>query len=75
MPAARKLENQVLAFGSFKLTELALFLERFYYPEHDRLCRLEASLARRQLAGEVLPAPAMAEAVAAVKAYADLCFG
>lgn len=74
-PAARKLENQVLAYGAFKLVELALFLERYYFPEHDRLCRLEAGLAWRQLAGENLPPSAMTQAVAAVEAHADFCFG
>ena len=74
-PAARKLENQVLAYWAFKLVELALFLERYYFPEHDRLCRLEAGLAWRQLAGENLPPSAMTQAVAAVEAHADFCFG
>jgi hypothetical protein len=75
IPAARKLENQVLGYGSFKLVELTLFLERYYFPEHDRLCRLEAALASRQLAGETIPEDSMAQSVAAVKAYADFCFG
>ncbi len=75
MPAARKLENQVLAFGPFKLVELALFLERYYYPEHDRLCQIEAQLAWRSLAGETLPPDAMLQAVQSVQHYALRCFG
>jgi hypothetical protein len=78
MPAVypkRKRGSQLLAFGPFKLVELGLFLERHYFPEHDRLCQLEARLAWRLLAGEDLPPSAVQQAVQAVQQYAARCFG
>lgn len=73
-PPGAKLDTRLIAFGPFEQVELAHFLERHYYPEHDRLCRLEADLAARRLAGEALPDEAMRQAVMAVEDYARACF-
>ena len=41
-----------LVVGPFRLTRLAYFLLREFYPEHDELCRIEGEIMRRGLAGE-----------------------
>ncbi len=74
IPPGSKLDNRMMAFGPFEQVELALFLERAYFPEHDRLCQLEAGLAYRQLAGENFPAGWMSQAVNAVEGYTRDCF-
>ena len=74
-PAARQPQDEILAFGPFKQVELALFLERYVFPEHDRLCRLEAGLAWRRLAGEDLPPAAVRQAAEEVKTCMRRCFG
>lgn len=63
------------AYGPFELVDLALFLDRHYYPLHDALCRNEAELGRRLLAGDPLPAGAMARVRAELAALEQECWG
>lgn len=63
-PPGHPARQRFQAFGPYELVDLAIFLDHHYFPMHDALCREEAGLARRALAGEALPAGAM-EAVAA----------
>ena len=41
-----------LVVGPFRLTRIAYFLLREFYPEHDELCRVEGEIMRRAIAGE-----------------------
>ncbi len=41
-----------LVVGPFRLTRLAYFLLREFYPEHNELCRIEGEIMRRAIAGE-----------------------
>ena len=46
--------RQMAAHGSFELVDYAYWLEERFFPAHDRLCREEAALAYKVLAGEAL---------------------
>ncbi|MHB0857673.1 MAG: PHP domain-containing protein [Anaerolineae bacterium] len=52
-PSRHDVEPRLLACGPYEQMDMALYLDRHYYPLHDDLCRREAGLARRILAGDV----------------------
>lgn len=74
-PPGQRVRPRFQAFGPFELVDLALFLDRHYFPEHDALCREEAALARRALAGDHLPAGSMARSAARLEALYRECWG
>lgn len=74
-PPAQRARPRFQAFGPFELVDLAIFLDRHYFPRHDALCRQDAELARRVLAGDVLPAGTMAEVAGELEALYRECWG
>jgi hypothetical protein len=58
-PPGQEVLPRLLPFGSFDLADLTLFLDKVYFPDHDRLCREQAVLGKRILAGDQLPEGAM----------------
>ncbi|HEY9078378.1 MAG TPA: CehA/McbA family metallohydrolase [Anaerolineaceae bacterium] len=54
-PAGSIMKPRMLAFGDFEQVELALFLDQYFFPAHDVICREESSLARRLSVGEPIP--------------------
>jgi hypothetical protein len=41
-----------MAFGPLEMVDLAIFLDRKYFPHHNELCCREVELVRRRLSGE-----------------------
>ncbi len=74
-PPAQRARPRFQAFGPFELVDLAIFLDRHYFPQHDALCREEAELGRRVLAGDVLPEGAMAGVAAELEQLYRECWG
>jgi len=73
-PPGQPARPRLQAFGPFDLVDLAIFLDRHYFPLHDALCREEAELGRRALAGEALPEATMAEVAARLAALQTECW-
>lgn len=44
--------SEVMPFGSFRLLKYVLFLLKYFFPQHDRLCRQQGELLLRALQGE-----------------------
>lgn len=63
------------AFGPYELVDLALFLDRHYFPRHDALCSQEAELAGRALRGHEPPAGAMGGVQAQLDRWYAQCWG
>jgi hypothetical protein len=63
------------AFGRFELVDYAYMLEQQFFPQHDVLCRQEASLAYRAWRGERLPPRAMAEQRMQMEALYERAWG
>jgi len=72
---AEQTRPHLLALGPFELVDLALFLDRYYFPQHNELCRQQAELARRVLNGDELPAGSMASVEADLEALYRECWG
>jgi hypothetical protein len=68
-PPGQEILSRLLPFGSFDLVDFTLFLDRTYFPQHDELCREEAFLVKRTLAGEKLPDDAIALVEQALEAH------
>jgi hypothetical protein len=43
---------RLMAFGPLEMVDLAIFLDREYFPRHDELCRREVELVHRRLSGD-----------------------
>jgi hypothetical protein len=66
---------ELAAFGTLDLVDLSLFLQQYYFPRHDALCRQEASAGRRILAEERVPPGLMTEIKKELEAYYRESFG
>ena len=73
-PPAQPVRARFHAFGPYEMVDLAIFLDRHYFPLHDALCREEAALARRALGGDVLPSGAMAAVAGELEALYRACW-
>jgi predicted metal-dependent phosphoesterase TrpH len=63
------------AFGPYELVDLAFFLDRYYFPQHDELCRQEAEFCRRVLLEDVLPKGVLADLTRQLDTYYRGCWG
>jgi len=73
-PPGQPARQRFQAFGPYELVDLAIFLDQHYFPSHDALCREEAELGRRMLAGEALHEGAVAEVEARLRALQAECW-
>ena len=68
-------KDALQAFGPFEWVDYAYVLEQQFFPQHDALCRQEASLAYRAWRGERLPARAMDKQRARMEALYERTWG
>jgi len=60
-PPGQDVLPRLLPFGGFELGDFTLFLDKVYFPTHDRLCREQAGLGKRVLGGERQQTDVMAQ--------------
>ena len=66
--------EQYLIFGPSRLMKYQQFLESFYWPEHDRLCRRQGELLLKRAAGDTSVQPEIEKLAAAIAEYRENCF-
>jgi len=69
------LHEQYLIFGPPRLMKYQQFLERFYWPGHDALCRKQGELLLKLAEqGDASVLPEVEKLAAAIQAYRENCF-
>jgi hypothetical protein len=74
-PARHPVIPRLLALGPFELVDLAIFLQEYYFPQHDALCLQEAELGRRFLGGDLQREVPLQAVQAALETYYSQSFG
>ena len=63
-----------MCFGPSRLMKFAHFLDKYYWPEHDRLCRKQGELLLKRAAGDMSVQPEIEKLTAAIDAYREQCY-
>ena len=63
-----------MCFGPSRLMKFEQFLGKYYWPEHDKLCRKQGELLLKRAAGDTSVQPEIEKLAAAIEAYRESCY-
>ena len=66
--------EQYLIFGPPRLMKYQQFLELYYWPGHDKLCRKQGELLLKRAAGDTSVQPEVEKLAKEIDAYRESCF-